>query len=368
MNEVLNRLKKWSEDWMVDLNPEKTKCMLVNQAINFLKSRPVMGNEELEFVDCHKDLGVILNSKCTWLQHVDMILDKANRRLGVLRGLKYRLNGDSLRKIYISHIPSVLEYTNVVWNNCGEILSHRIDKVQNEATRIITGLPVYYRSDILLREAGIEALKIRRERAVLVVFFKIIMDYTPKYLKDLLPNVRHNVHGLNLRIANNFCQFDLGNSANYARSFYPMAVSKWNDLPWNFRSANSLGIFRSVLHPFSERHRMPALYSKMGRRAAILFTRLKCNCSSLNHHLSQIYLSDDVKCRCNLGAETTGHFIFDCPFYDVQRESLIYSLSQLDLPSFALNLLIERERIDNVDKCLEAQKVIQKFIIDSNRF
>ena len=171
MNEVLNRLKKWSEDWMVDLNPEKTKCMLVNQAINFLKSRPVMGNEELEFADCHKHLGVILNSKCTWLQHVDMILDKANRRLGVLRGLKYRLNGDSLRKIYISHIRSVLEYANVVWNNRGEILSERIDKVQNDAARIITGLPVYCRSDILLREASLEALKIRRERAVLVVFF-----------------------------------------------------------------------------------------------------------------------------------------------------------------------------------------------------
>jgi hypothetical protein len=36
-----------------------------------------------------------------------------------------------------------LEYASEVWDNCGQIHSDRLEKVQLEAARIVTGLPSF---------------------------------------------------------------------------------------------------------------------------------------------------------------------------------------------------------------------------------
>jgi hypothetical protein len=43
--------------------------------------------------------------------------------------------------MYLSFIRPVLEYASEVWDNCGQINSDRLEKVQLEAARIATGLP-----------------------------------------------------------------------------------------------------------------------------------------------------------------------------------------------------------------------------------
>jgi hypothetical protein len=55
--------------------------------------------------------------------------------ISVLMGL------NNIEKNYLTFIRPVLEYASEVWDNCGQINSDRLEKVQLEAARIVTGLP-----------------------------------------------------------------------------------------------------------------------------------------------------------------------------------------------------------------------------------
>jgi hypothetical protein len=59
--------------------------------------------------------------------------------LGILRKLKFKLNRQYLENIYITFVRPILE----VWDNCGAVNSDRLEKVQTEAARIVTGLTSY---------------------------------------------------------------------------------------------------------------------------------------------------------------------------------------------------------------------------------
>ena len=56
-----------------------------------------------------------------------------------MRKLKYKLDRKSLETIYTVFIRPLLEYGDVIWNNCTEYEKSELDKIQNEAARIATG-------------------------------------------------------------------------------------------------------------------------------------------------------------------------------------------------------------------------------------
>jgi hypothetical protein len=45
--------------------------------------------------------------------------------------------------MYLTFIRPVLEYASEVWDNCGQTNLDRLEKVQLESARIVTGLPSF---------------------------------------------------------------------------------------------------------------------------------------------------------------------------------------------------------------------------------
>ena len=43
---------------------------------------------------------------------------RANQRVGILRAMKYKLDRNSLARVYISFIRPILEYGDSVFDNC----------------------------------------------------------------------------------------------------------------------------------------------------------------------------------------------------------------------------------------------------------
>ena len=64
-----------------------------------------------------------------------------NRRLStksILRKLKFILDRKSLQIINFSFIRPLLEYADVVWDNCTQHEANELEKIQVEAARIVT--------------------------------------------------------------------------------------------------------------------------------------------------------------------------------------------------------------------------------------
>jgi hypothetical protein len=66
--------------------------------------------------------------------------------------------------MYLVYIHPLFEYACEVWDNCGIGYSDKLEKLQLDAARIVTGLPIFPKSEYLYAETGWETLSDRRYR------------------------------------------------------------------------------------------------------------------------------------------------------------------------------------------------------------
>ena len=87
-----------------------------------------------------------------------------------MRKFKYDLDRRALETIYISFIRPVLEYADVIWDNCTQQEKQDLEKIQIEAARIATGTTKLVSLQKLYEEIGWETLEARRKKHKLVLF------------------------------------------------------------------------------------------------------------------------------------------------------------------------------------------------------
>jgi hypothetical protein len=108
------------------------------------------------------------------------MITNITKHLGILRKLKFSLNRSNLEKMYLVYIR-LFEYACKVWNNCGIGYSEKIEKLQLDAHRIVTGLPIFTKSEYSYAETGWETLSERRCRRKLQLLFNIKCGMAPEY-------------------------------------------------------------------------------------------------------------------------------------------------------------------------------------------
>ena len=65
----------------------------------------------------HTHLGLTRNKDGTWKSHLSQVINKAVKRVDMIRALKYKLSRSALEKIYFAFIRPLFEYGCVVWDN-----------------------------------------------------------------------------------------------------------------------------------------------------------------------------------------------------------------------------------------------------------
>ena len=164
LNLDLAKIHRWAEKWLVTFNPIKSECILLSRKCTKPYHPPVLLNQtQIAEVNSHKHLGIIFLNDCTWHEHLELVKSKAWKRINIMRKLKFQLDRKSLQTIYFSFIRPLLEYADVVWNNCTQYESNELDNIQNEAARIVTGATKLASIDSLHTETGWETLGSRRK-------------------------------------------------------------------------------------------------------------------------------------------------------------------------------------------------------------
>ena len=105
--------------WLVKFNPNKTESLLILHKINCPFHPPFsMLDQQITEFESSKHLGIYHSNDCTWQKHIEYIKEKAWHRINVMQKLKFEIDRQSLEAIYLASIRPVLEYVNVVWDNC----------------------------------------------------------------------------------------------------------------------------------------------------------------------------------------------------------------------------------------------------------
>ena len=98
-----------------------------------------LGEEHLEHVNCHRYLGVTCNSQLRWTDHINNITHKANRTLGIVRRMLKPCDIAVKTKAYLTLIRPQLEYASAVWNPHDNKSVNKLEQVQKNAARFVTG-------------------------------------------------------------------------------------------------------------------------------------------------------------------------------------------------------------------------------------
>ena len=119
----------------------------------------------------------------TWKSQIEKAEKKAKTRLAIVRkltGSKWGADMKTLNKAYVGNVRPALEYGMATWVTAAKSNLDRLTKVQNQATRIMTGAIKSTPVKDLESVTGIQPLCDRRDMKMLVqdAKFKRLTDHT----------------------------------------------------------------------------------------------------------------------------------------------------------------------------------------------
>ena len=157
----------------------KIKCKKFHVGNKDINATYVMNDQgqpvSLEQVAAEKDLGVYIDSKLTFRDHITKKVNIANRNLGaIIRSFTY-IDKTTFLQLFKSLVRPHLEYGSSIWYPIFKKDKIQIENIQRRATRLVNSLQGKSYSE-RLRSLGLPSLEYRRLTNDIVQVFKIIGD------------------------------------------------------------------------------------------------------------------------------------------------------------------------------------------------
>ena len=362
MNNDLQRIAELAEKWQVSFNPSKTESIRFSRKLN----RPpmpnlIMNDNIINSVVSHKHLGLVLQHDCSWNEHINDIAKKVAPMVNCLRSLKYRLNRKTLEIMYKQFILPIFDYCSHIWDNCTKQQADILEKLNLDALRTVCGAVRGTSHQKIYRETSCHPLYHRRYVHKMTLFYKMVNNITPSYLSNLVPPRVSETVDYNLR-DNSKLQSMNCKSVNYARLFLPDSVKLWNSLSAEIRNFPTLLSFKNEILNDTNTHCDFDL--NFGSRfCQIIHSRLRLECSDLNAHKYERFISQSPSCSCGHNYEDSLHYFFSCSLYSDIRPTMYFYIKGFDLKSI---LFGNQNCTSAVNK--ELLTSIHMFIILTGRF
>ncbi|MCG8046320.1 MAG: reverse transcriptase domain-containing protein [Candidatus Thiodiazotropha endolucinida] len=364
LNHDLLIITHWAKQWLIKFNPNKTEAMLFSYTPREYFPNIVFDGVSVKFVNEHKHLGITFSDNMKWNKHIESILSPASRIIGIMRKLKYDFSRTALNQIYVSYVRPLLEYSSIVWDGCTVEQSSSLEKLQNEAARIVTGLTRSVSLERLYTECGWESLQSRRTNQKLKFMYRAVNGTVPSYISELIPPTVSEVSRYNLRDSSNIT-VPFTRTATFKRSCIPSSIALWNNLDPSTRMKPTLSSFNYALR-FHAIPKVPLYFIQGNRKLSVLHARLRNHCSNLNLDLHNNHIRDNPLCDCLRNVESAEHFFFECARFTAQRIVLFNSTRQFH--PLNIGILLNGNEDLTLESNFSIFTSVQKFIKDSARF
>ena len=120
LNHDLEKINKWAYRWKMAFNPEPNKQaveVLFSPKINSPNHPPLYFNgSTVSKVNVHKHLGLNLDSKPSFVSHINEKINKAKKLIGILKYLSQYLSPKTLDQMYKIFIRPHFDYCDVIYH------------------------------------------------------------------------------------------------------------------------------------------------------------------------------------------------------------------------------------------------------------
>ena len=244
----INTICNISNSWGLSLNIEK--CVTIRffrgtfpePDIGSYNSYSLNGTD-IQRVNDHKDLGVLVDTSLRFHMHTKSIANKAAGLAANLLKATICRTQNFMLTLFITHVRPLLEYCSCLWNTGYLSDLKMLETVQRSWTRHIDGMTgLSYKERLIALD--LYSVRGRLIRADIIKYWKIFHSDCSISPEDLFSTALHShTRGHRFKIAHQYSSVDLR-----SRFFSFRCVRLWNSLPDHVVALDSLPAFKSALH------------------------------------------------------------------------------------------------------------------------
>ena len=289
-------------------DPKKPAQEVLFSRKNQIQNHPTISinNVQVERTTYQKHLGVILDEKLNFKEHVDSTISKVHKGISLIKKLSHSLPRKSLVTIYKVFLRPLIDYGDIIYDQRNnESFCGKLESIRYKAALAITGAMHGTSRDKIYKEIGLESLKARRWYKRLSCMFKIMKEEAGNYLINIIPKCNRIIRTRNSHIPIFHCRTDC-----FKYSFFLSTLRDWFNLDDNIRNSESISVFKKRLLAFIRpvENSVFNIYEPNGLK---LLIRLRLGLRHLNEHRFRHNFENCVNplCSCSLETEDTLHYL-----------------------------------------------------------
>ena len=230
----------------LDLNAEKTKYVLFYgrkrfQSFTERDLRITLGTVKIERVESYKCLGLIIDEKLSYDDHIEHVYKKCIGMVFAIRRIRNLITEKLAYQIYFAHIYSHLIFLNSLWSVTSKENVEKLFRMQKKCLKFIQKKDQLAPSSSLFSEK-ILPLPVMNDFNLLILAFKIKHNLIKNNVALTFVENIHN-HGTRHSLSGNF--YVVGHETQYGLAdFYRRGLIKYNELPDEIKRLRTLSLFK----------------------------------------------------------------------------------------------------------------------------
>lgn len=249
MNEELRYFSEWLKWKKLKLNIAKTKYMIVTTRSQTGCTGEVRIDEEVvERVKSMKYLGVMLDEKLNFCEHINYSIKKAAQKFGVLCRVSRYLPFDAKVTLYKTIIAPHFDYCASIQFLASKTQLKRMQILQNKVMRLILQCERLTPRVIMLNCLQWMSIRQRIEFNTLVFIFRVVNGMAPQYLTSTVC-YGWDMHRYETRYAGSLRLPNYRKTCTQNSLLYK-GYSLFNQLPEDAQRTNNLRHFKRLCSEF----------------------------------------------------------------------------------------------------------------------
>ena len=234
VNSELAKVDQWMRCNKLSINYSKSNYIIFTRKKSQINLNIHITGNHLQGVSQTKYLGVFINHKLKWNDHINYICKKIAKGCYIISKIRYFVNKTTLRMLYFSLIQSHLNYCITTWGGSPKSILNPLHVLQKKAIRIITYSKYDSHTAPLFNELQILNINNLYQLNLAILIYKHHHNLTVS--ADNLVPIQH-IHNYQTRLSQSHNYYQTLNQSNLTLSTYiNNGIKIWKILPIHIKS------------------------------------------------------------------------------------------------------------------------------------
>ena len=191
----------------------------------------------LDTVDTYKNLGLIIDNKLSFQNHIYHVSRQVNYKIRKLKEIRNNIHINTAVTIFKSVIQPHLDYCNIVWDAAGQSLKGKLQEIQEQALEIAYQGVKVNDTNTLHRLSKTLPINERTGMHLAQHVYDITKLPSPVFLKSTIAYTSHTYHTRGKEDKN--VKLRKPRTESLRRTVYFRSSLAWNTIPKDLRDCNN---------------------------------------------------------------------------------------------------------------------------------